>query len=245
MLPQVGSILLPFASMVTQLMTLFRFLRLHLGPGRLLPIGSLLLLLCGCVSRSDDYLATTKMALLGSPDIHLTAEQVAAIPHASAYLKVGEAPRAFVVLAFAEQDELSWVSADRNLFVMQHGRLIRTAGLPVDLRYLDRLSHDPLREPKLAQGQHWERLAEWSVDEESGRQLHSRFLNRGMQSVKILDKHYQLILLEEKVLEPASGKTFTNQFWIDPHSALVRQSRQYLGPDRDLLEFTLLKPFKK
>nr|WED68353.1 YjbF family lipoprotein [Pectobacterium colocasium] len=52
---------------------------------------------------------TFKLAFFGQDDTHVTAKQVANTPYASAYLKVGKAPQAFVVLAFAEQNQLKWI----------------------------------------------------------------------------------------------------------------------------------------
>ena len=67
--------------------------------------------------------------------------------HANAYLQVGDSPRALVVLAFAEQGELKWASADKNMFVTHDGRLIKTLGLPTNLRRISAATPDPLSSP--------------------------------------------------------------------------------------------------
>ena len=51
---------------------------------------------------------------------------------ASAYLKVGDAPRAFVVLGFADATSLKWFTADRNMIITRNGRVIKTLGFGND-----------------------------------------------------------------------------------------------------------------
>ena len=59
--------------------------------------------------------------------------------------KVGDVPQALVILAYVDGPRMSWVSADGVMFVTQYGRLIKTVGLPNDLRYLGSLDKDPLK----------------------------------------------------------------------------------------------------
>ncbi|MFT8211636.1 MAG: YjbF family lipoprotein [Symbiopectobacterium sp.] len=55
----------------------------------------------GCVPQ------TAKLAIWGTDDVQVSAERVEKTPYASAYLKVGDASQAFVVLAFAENNQLN------------------------------------------------------------------------------------------------------------------------------------------
>ena len=107
-----------------------------------------LFLLSGCSTTGSDTFATLRYAAWGNPDVELTAEQVNKIPYASAYLQVGDNPQAFVVLAFADPDNsLTWIGADKNIFVTKYGRIIKTAGLDNDLYSIREIgaSSDPLR----------------------------------------------------------------------------------------------------
>jgi len=207
------------------------------------------LLLCaswlsGCSQHTGDaYLDSFKVALLGMPDVELSAEQIANVPYPNAYLTVGELPRAFVVLAYAEQDQRKWISADRNLFVMQHGRWVKTIGLEVNLSHIESSRPDPLADGRHLDGVSWRWRAVWDQDYTSGRELLSRFKVLGMQSVAVGPAKQSLLAVEEQVSEVQGQFSYRNHYWLDPDSGAVIKSRQRLGPQLPELEFVLLKPF--
>jgi len=200
--------------------------------------------LSACSLKSNFYLETLSTAALGVPDVNKSAAEVDAIPYASAYLTIGSLPRAFVILAFAEQQQLKWISADRNLFVYEQGRLVKTIGLPSDLRWMSDRSRDPLRSALSipVTGQSWQYSAEWSKDDESGHQLQATLFRRELEAKEILGKSVSLLHLEEQVQDLQSGERWSNHFWVDPQAGDVRVSQQQLGPQLPAIEFTLLKP---
>lgn len=200
--------------------------------------------LSACSLKSNFYLETLRTAALGVPDVNKSAAEVDAIPYASAYLTIGSLPRAFVILAFAEQQQLKWISADRNLFVYEQGRLVKTVGLPSDLRWMSDRSHDPLCSALSipATGQSWQYSAEWTKDDESGHQLQATMFRRALESKEILGKSVSLMHLEEQVQDLQTGERWSNHFWVDPQAGDVRVSQQQLGPQLPAIEFTLLKP---
>lgn len=200
--------------------------------------------IAGCSQQSNNYVETIKLVTLGTPDVTVSAQTIADIPYPSAYLTVGDLPRAFVVLAFEEQQQLKWISADRNLFVYEQGRLVKTVGLPSDLRWMSDRSRDPLRSALSipATGQSWQYSAEWSKDDESGHQLQATLFRREQESKEILGKSVSLLHLEEQVQDLQTGERWSNHFWIDPQGGAVLVSQQQLGPQLPVIEFTLLKP---
>jgi len=201
--------------------------------------------LTGCSQRTGDaYLDSAKVALLGMPDIDYSAEKIASIPYASAYLTVGELPRAFVVLAFAEQDQLKWISADRNLFVMQQGRWVKTIGLAINLSHIQSAQPDPLADGLHIDGVSWHWHSVWDKDYTSGRDLVSRFKTLGLQQVDVGPASRSLLAVEEQVSEVQGCFSYRNQYWLDPETGVVIQSRQQFGPDLPPLLFTLLKPYR-
>lgn len=200
--------------------------------------------LSGCSLQSNPYLDTLQAATVGAPDATKTAAEVEAIPYASAYLTVGDLPRAFVVLAFAEHGQMKWISADHNLFVMQHGRLVKTVGLDTDLQRLDATERDPLSKPLdiASQGRGWQTQAEWSNDYVSGHELHAVLYRRELETKDILGQSRQLLHIEEQVEDRQLRAHWRNDYWVDPTSGEVVISRQQLGPKMPMIEFTLLKP---
>jgi hypothetical protein len=199
----------------------------------------------GCADYAKTVGDTVKLAVMGQPDVEIPAQKIAQIPYATAYLKIGEAPRAFVVLAFAENGNMKWVSADKHMIVTRAGRLIKTIGFGEDIRYQDNLETDPLASGllKITTPLKWQHRAEWSQVYRSGYELFSEFQAKGAETVTILDKPRTLQRFDEKVTIPALNTSYTNQFWLDPVSGKVVQSNQYMGPNLALVQFTVLKPY--
>ncbi|MGQ7743346.1 YjbF family lipoprotein [Pectobacterium brasiliense] len=203
------------------------------------------LLLTGCSQNMEQVSKTFKLAFLGQDDTHVTAKQVANTPYASAYLKVGKAPQAFVVLAFAEQNQLKWIGADKNIVATQHGRLVKTQGFGEDITYVDNLQQDPLTLGllKTSTPMTWQSRVEWAQVFRGGYDTRSVFQARGKETVKILDTSRELLRFDEQVTVPALNESYTNSYWLDPANGSVVQSQQYMGPGMALVTFTVLKPY--
>lgn len=204
----------------------------------------LLLGLSACSQQSNLYIDSLREATLGAPDVVKTPAEIAQNPYASAYLKVGDLPRAFVLLAFAEQGQMKWISADNNLFVMQQGRLVKTVGQDEDLLALDNLAQDPLQTPLAipAAGVRWQTRAYYSGAMHSGRTLVATLYRRGNETLSILDKPVNCVRIDEQVEDLQSGTSWRNQYWVDPNTSLVMFSHQQSGSQLPSVEFTLLKP---
>ena len=199
----------------------------------------------GCGRQNSPLVDTVKLAVTGQPDVTVPAEKVAAIPYASAYLKVGETPRAFVVLGFAEAGRLKWLTADHNMVVTRHGRIVKTLGFGADLLHSSAAEQDPLalgllnKETPL----HWQHREVWAQQHQSGYTLNSTFVIKGHESVSIQGKAYDLMRVEEQVDVPAMNTQYINIFWLEPASGQVVQTHQYLGPGLPVVQFTILKPY--
>ncbi|UDQ77227.1 YjbF family lipoprotein [Pectobacterium brasiliense] len=203
------------------------------------------ILLTGCSQNMEQVGKTFKLAFLGQDDTHVTAKQVANTPYASAYLKVGKAPQAFVVLAFAEQNQLKWIGADKNMVSTQHGRLVKTQGFGEDITYVDNLQQDPLTLGllKTSTPMTWQSRVEWAQIFRGGYDTRSVFQARGKEIVKILDTSRELLRFDEQVTVPTLNESYTNSYWLDPANGSVVQSQQYMGPGMALVTFTVLKPY--
>ncbi|AOR57991.1 YjbF family lipoprotein [Pectobacterium parmentieri] len=205
------------------------------------------IVLTGCSQNVDQVGKTFKLAFFGQDDTHVTAKQVANTPYASAYLKVGAAPQAFVVLVFAEHNQLKWIGADKNMVAIQHGRLVKTQGFGEDIIYVDNLQQDPLTLGllKASTPMTWKSRVEWAQVFRGGYDMTSVFQDRGKETVKILDTSRELLRFDEQVTVPALNESYTNSYWLDPTNGSVVQSQQYMGPDMALVAFTVLKPYEQ
>ncbi|MGO3357339.1 MAG: YjbF family lipoprotein, partial [Oceanisphaera sp.] len=163
--------------------------------------------------------------------------------------KWGHGPRVLSALAFAEGEQLKWVTQDKAMVVTQHGRLVSTVGFSHDVTYTANLEKDPLPEllqlwqNRDAQGMRWSTEHDWQPGYYSGYQALSRFSYQGHEQVTILDKPVELVKFSEQVIYPKLEVEQNNQFWLSPTTGKVIKSIQFVGPGLPAVEITLLKPF--
>lgn len=202
-------------------------------------------LLAGCARHVTLLGETAKLALLGQPDVQLPTQKIEQLPYASAYLKVGKAPQAFVVLAASEQGQQKWVTADKNMIVTDHGRIVKTIGFGEDIAYIDNLKSDPLALGLLnpAISKQWQTKVTWAEVFRAGYRVASHFEYKGMKSETILEQQRSLAQFDETVTISALNQSYTNSYWLDPKNGMVIKSQQYMGPGLALVQFTILKPY--
>lgn len=209
----------------------------------LLPLFALALV--GCSQKMDAFQKTAKLAIWGGDDVQVSAEKVAQTPYASAYLRVGKAPQAFVVLAFAENGQFKWIGADRNIVVTHNGRIVKTQGFGEDIAHVINVTPDPLAVGLLkpSTSLHWQGKMAWSQVQRGDYAVESVFQAHGKETVTILDKPRQLLKFTEQVSVPALNAEYTNTYWLEPTTGQVVQTWQYMGPDMALVKLTVLKPY--
>lgn len=217
---------------------------------RLSLLGAILGSLLGCSQKLSDLSDTVQIAALGYKDAPITKAQIAALPYAAIQFKWGDGPRVLSTLAFAEADELKWVTQDEAMIVTQHGRLVRTAGFNYDVTYTSNLAQDPL--PQLLslwqQGEpealRWSTEHDWQPGYYSGYQALSRFEYQGTEQVSILEEPVSLVKFTERVTYPKLKVAQENTFWLSPSTGKVIKSQQFIGPGLPAVEITLLKPYQ-
>lgn len=157
--------------------------------------------LVGCSQKMDAFQKTAKLAIWGMDDVQVSAEKVAQTPYASAYLRVGKASQGFVVLAFAENNQLKWIGADSNILVTQNGRIVKTQGFGEDITHVLNVTPDPLAAGLLKPptSLHWQGKMAWSQVVRGDYAVESVFQARGKETVTILDKPCQLLKFTEQV----------------------------------------------
>lgn len=207
------------------------------------------LLICGCSTTSSNVAATLRYAISGPDDVTVAPEKINQLPYASAYIRVGDNPRAFVVLAFADKDgSLTWVSSDKTVFVTRYGRLIKTRGLANDLYLLKEKTKDPLSEParlpadpNITYSTEW--LAEWSKDYVSGYHITTHLTYAGSEWIQVLDRSLDTLRFEERVEVEHNNTNWVNVYWFDKVTHRLVKTQQHLGYDLDVVEMVVLKSF--
>ncbi|MEZ6930802.1 YjbF family lipoprotein [Aeromonas sp. S16(2024)] len=201
------------------------------------------MLLFGCADNNFDSYQQLKFLLSGNEKIIITPEAINKLPYASAFLTVDNRPRIFVVLAFADNNRLSWISSDRGMIVTEYGRITRTLKLENDLDYFSGTMNDPLSQSSIATGARFSFNAEWAKDRRSGRSMHSVFRQLADEDLDINGTIIVASLYEETVQSKKDGQTWKNYYWLDRKSGLVRKTIQKLGPDNSTIEMVFTKPY--
>lgn len=206
----------------------------------------LCLLLQACTQTQKGLEQTVMLAVSGPDDVTVTDQQVASLPYASLYARINEGPRIFVVLGYDEQGQQKWVTQDKAMLVMQHGRLMKTLGLVDNLDEVSNLSQDPLANPlQLQNNASWTRVVQWREKENVRAATAISTFQRGDDEVlNIAGERVPCRVWIETVRMEGLGAEWQNTFWIDNRDGAVLQAHQALAADAFPVETTILKPAK-
>ncbi|MDE1167887.1 MAG: YjbF family lipoprotein [Pseudomonas sp.] len=194
---------------------------------------SVALLLFGCNPLITASLQDFTGAVTGTPKIDVTRAQIASVPYAQLKLTT---PSGEGVLALVRQrgDLQFWVASGKQVLMLRDGLVVRSVGLGVgeDLDGTQLASGSPFKQGlhQVADGYQSERLIDLYHGYRVGVPVHSRFSRGGLQTLRILDKDYAVLRLDEQIDAPAIGLQATNHYWVDPQTGAVLQSEQHLTP---------------
>lgn len=209
--------------------------------------------LSSCTQKFNDVNATLDEAVFGAEDVILSQQEITELPYASSFVRINGGAKLFMVLAFAEPNpktgvmQLKWLSSDKAMVVTEGGRIVKTLGLaqknltaitPTTLPSLPSFASINKKQNT------WSAHYDWQTD--------NRYLfNYEATITPVLRKtsHLKTAVWDKEVTEivevvsiPSLSTSFTNQYWIDSDTNVVK-SHQYLGPDMGNIEMTILKPF--
>jgi len=206
----------------------------------------LCLLLQACTPTQQGLEQTVMLAVKGPADVTVTPEQVANLPYASLYARINDGPHIFVVLGYNENGQQKWVTQDQAMLVTQHGRLVKTLGLPSNLADVSNLAQDPLADAlHLQNGASWTRMVQWREQENVRAATAISTFQRGDDTVlDIAGERVPCRVWHETVRMESLGAEWQNTFWIDNRDGTVLQANQMLAADAFPIAITLLKPAK-
>lgn len=202
--------------------------------------------LVGCSGTYHAYRDTLSYAFKPPADIELSAEQITASAADLLYFRYGEQRQVVLALAFMEHSQQKWISADNAVVVLQHGRIVRTAGLPHNLLFVTASTEDPLtRGVTSIAGSRWQSLTDWQQDE-YGYLVQSQFSQPQPETLVILEHSFNVL----KVTETLSYKTrpqfwrfdqqWQNEYWFEQSSGQLLKSRQQYAPFQPLSEMVFI-----
>ncbi len=203
-------------------------------------------LAAGCSQSQQSLGDTFKVAIFGIPDVEMTPEQVQDIPYASMYVRVNKGSQIFVILAYAENGSLKWVTRDKAMLITRNGRLVKTLDLTDNLLEVTNLTSDPLAQAnKITDGTEWTRIQSWTQDKQVySATLTSRFSIAGNETLTVLNVPRTYRIVDEDVTAAELNTHYRNRFWIDPSTGAVSKSQQFIGPDFFPIETITLNPYK-
>ncbi|AXY02119.1 YjbF family lipoprotein [Vibrio alfacsensis] len=213
---------------------------------RLLVALPVLSLAVGCTQKFNDVSATVQEAYNNYVDVELTAEEIDAVPYASAYLKIGNQKQVFVVLAFAEHNpitgntQLKWVSADKAMVVTENGHIVKTIGL----------QHNNLAGahgdvPSFAlENTEYSLSYDWAKQYRYGFPAHVKRVYQGKESVITPLSNSPADIYRETVHFSTLSQSVDNFYWVDANGKVIK-TVQYLGPNMVPIELTILKGYSK
>lgn len=213
---------------------------------RRLPLLLACLLLQACTQTQKGLEQTLLLAVNGPDDVTVTDQQVNNLPYASLYARLNDGPRIFVVLGYSEKGQQKWVTQDQAMLVTQHGRLVKTLGLPDNLLSVSNLQQDPLADSlHISNGAGWTRIVQWTEQGKvRGATVRSTFQRGTDEVLTVAGNRIPCRVWHEQVSIDSSNREWENTFWIDNSSGDVVQAHQMLAADAFPVDITILKPAK-
>lgn len=197
--------------------------------------------LTACSGTYRTYYQSLRYALKETPDVALSLAEVQASQVDLMYVRYGSLPQAVMALAFIEQGQHKWVSADNKLLVLASGRVVSTSGLTKDLVHLASASADPLMAPLATLADKtWQRSLDWSNDE-YGYALSSVFSAPVSEVIRVFEQPLSVLRVTENVTYQApsaflrTDRQWQNTYWFSEDGQMVK-SQQQLSPETVPLE---------
>lgn len=196
-------------------------------------------LLSQCSGTTKGYQDTLSYVFFPPAGVQLSRADLAKRPYDSLYAKVGNLPQAVLVLAYDEQGQQKWLSADRALLILQQGRLVKTTGFALNLAFTVNQGIDPLSKP-LAQiqvGDQFERLLDWSAPQQTSQLQKLTIISIEPVQLELLQQQFDAVLVQEEVTF-ADQSTAINQFWFERRSGRLLQSLQQAAAFAPVMKLT-------
>ncbi len=205
-------------------------------------------LVSGCVKNPvlENAYTTLRSTFVDDDTQPISREISKKIPYSSMTVKVGKAPRALLILAYIDPDgSQHWYSGDRVALILKAGRLMKTVGLPDNLRGQRIEGGDPLASSphKITAPVISERIAE--IESNGQRRylpIRAVLHNRGAVRIRILEIDFETVLLEEINTYQIGNWSFINRFWVDAYDGFVWKSEQTISRRLPPLSMEIIKP---
>lgn len=202
------------------------------------------LALAGCTAVSSSTADAVKLAIHQHRQHTPSPAEVATRPY---YQLEASTPNGYAVLILGNLDGTreDWYGADGVVVFLEHGQVVRTAGLPQNLDGLQQAADNPFVRglQHLTAPLEYTRHEDWSPGYRYGVPVHARLVPAGTTQLTILGQTRTVLRVDEQLDAPAAGWHATNHYWVDPADGFVWKSVQLVAPG---LPITLvqLRPYR-
>ncbi len=199
---------------------------------------------CGENPLGSNLVRAVRFSFVGQPDAPFDRTTVSNLPYASIAAKIGKGPRSLLILTRMENEDLLWASADNVIIATRKGRVVRTAGLPENLRKTVSLTPDPVAQGlhEVNDGETYGRTIDLDLGNYYGLQITSEFEVVGPRDITITEIDFETILVREKNVARTLNWSFENLYWVDPADGFVWKSRQHIARSFPPIVIEALKP---
>jgi hypothetical protein len=161
----------------------------------------------------------------------LTRAQVDAVPYPQ-ILVTTTSSEGVMALARRRGDLQFWVASGKQVLMMRDGLVVRTVGLGVSLDGTRFNDESPFKRglQHLPDGYTSTRWVDIYDGNRIGIAVNSRFSTHDIETIRILDKDYALLRIDEQVDVPTLNFRATNRYWVDPQDGFILRSEQHLTP---------------
>lgn len=149
-----------------------------------------------------------------------------------------------MLLARYDGQNLHWVSKDKIVLVTRNGLIMRTVGLPENLKGSQVLGSHPLIEGghRLMRPVRAARILDFGEKLRYSIQVDSVVEPLGQRRIHILGLEFEVMLLRERATARARNWQFENFYWVDKYDGRVWRTRQHVGRSMPPIDIEILKP---
>lgn len=204
------------------------------------------LLLAACTDKGELPAPFDTLDAVFFPQSAPSADEIDVdkLPVAAILVEFGRGS-ARVALADTRDGTLIWRARDRAEIHTRNGILVRTVGLPDDVRVIrfDGLppgARTPV--PAAAGAGTYVRIFDMPDRRLYGARADCSLAEVGQEPVKVGKYEFGTVVYDESCTVEALGWQYTNRYWYEPDSKRIWRSTQRLSRELGDMEITLLRP---
>lgn len=204
----------------------------------------LAILMLGCGTNSDQArYAGLVWRLVSGNRGEISRDQAADIPFASIGVAIGRSDEGLMVLGLSEGERQEWYARSQML-AMSNGRIVQSQGFPYNLSRLEVRRPDGSAASGGAPpiGTDYSLVVDFQDLGLVGAGAVCQSSDMGQEIIEILGTALTTRHVVEDCKIAVIDWSFENEFWVDPDTGFVWQSRQYVHPKLSRLTFRVLRP---